>query len=285
MNSHSATSQFRRNQFHMIKWLGVWIVLFLGCVLLTPYSTVLMQPSLGWLGYCIGLSISLALSMAVALRVFLCVSQLYYVLQVLLAVVSLTALFDSKFAKDEYAYTFFDVQNSEPRPVYLFGLILFGYTALWIAERMKFGRKKSNKLCVKSASTGKKIKISDLCHVDQQFGSLRVHSRQGVEIWQVPFATMLDMFSGIPGMRVHQRHWVADSAVVSFQNSKALGYHLTMEDGTVIPIGATYLKKARDRYRTERRFRLPVDALVEQIRNGGIDDTLGRAVRRKWQGY
>ncbi|WP_176715510.1 LytTR family DNA-binding domain-containing protein [Thioclava sp. SK-1] len=73
-----------------------------------------------------------------------------------------------------------------------------------------------------------------------------VVTQSGTSSVLMRFADALVEVEGLPGLRVHRSHWVAEEAVVEGQNMGAKGVIVTT-DGAQVPVSRTYLRDAMER--------------------------------------
>jgi hypothetical protein len=79
----------------------------------------------------------------------------------------------------------------------------------------------------------------DLLRLSVQDHFVCVHLAEGSETLRMRFGDAISEVDGIPGLRVHRSHWVAENAVAGheFEAGKVI---LTLRDGSKIPVSRNY---------------------------------------------
>jgi DNA-binding LytR/AlgR family response regulator len=99
----------------------------------------------------------------------------------------------------------------------------------------------------------------DIIALETEDHYLRVHARGGSALILMRMADAVALLDPRLGAQVHRRWWVAQGAVAGVR-TEGQKLSLRLVDGTLVPVGRTFLAAAKARFGQARTFDPPEEA-------------------------
>lgn len=230
----------RRNL--ILDWGLIWVALTLagGLTFPVPIEAARLQVDI-WLS-AMGISAGIVFLMAATLRLFAVISHLKFYAQAALGGLVVAALYEpflrSFAGNNEATSHLMELRNF----IIIFGLCVICYLWRWYRSAARDEPSAENK-------PYQTPNIDGLLHVDQQSDRLCVHTKEGVEMWDIPFDQAQASLAVLAGSFTNERHWVADHSVMGMGLNRMGQLVLYLCDESFVHVAESYKSEIGFRYR------------------------------------